>query len=501
VPGQAAQCGSPVGYWRDQFRSTHQTHELRISTPDTGKIRAIVGAYYEKFRIYDDMNFSYKSIPACNAANTQLLINSIGTGNIQDCTASVGPAPGSTINVPGLRADNVAFGEDLQRGYDQIAGFGSVDVDLTSTLTVTAGTRYYNYLNTEVGSQYGTGGGCDGLTLYEAALANGGYNGGGLGQCPGSLHNIDAAHDRTRYTGFKSRAGINWKPEDGILIYGLFSQGFRPGGFNRTGGQAKLGGQFIRPYSWTPDTLTNWEAGIKSSWLDHKLTLNLSSYYMVWNNAQIVLFAPTTFGNTAFATNGSTFHIEGAELQVTGRPTSSLTIQGSASYNHARQSSVRPWVSAIDGSPITSAPNPYGAIGSPLPFSPDLQANIHARYEWGGKGDLNWFVASGANYSGSTYNQPANYASGDAVVPGIPSTVQGPNGVIIPTTTLLRYKMPGYALVDASFGFSHDNLTVSVFGENLTNTHVSTFTSSAQFAKSEVPVRPMIYGLKLAIKY
>jgi outer membrane receptor protein involved in Fe transport len=65
---------------------------------------------------------------------------------------------------------------------------------------------------------------------------------------------------------------------------------------------------------------------------------------------------------------------------------------------------------------------------------------------------------------------------------------------------VLRYRMPGYALVDASIGFSHDNWTVTIFGENLTNTHASTFTNSAEFIKTQVPVRPLIYGLKLSTK-
>jgi hypothetical protein len=42
---------------------------------------------------------------------------------------------------------------------------------------------------------------------------------------------------------------------------------------------------------------------------------------------------------------------------------------------------------------------------------------------------------------------------------------------------------------------------VTLFGENLTNTHASTFTSSAQFIKSEVPVRPLTYGLKIGTKF
>jgi outer membrane receptor protein involved in Fe transport len=63
---------------------------------------------------------------------------------------------------------------------------------------------------------------------------------------------------------------------------------------------------------------------------------------------------------------------------------------------------------------------------------------------------------------------------------------------LIPDTTLLRYTMPGYTTYDATFGVSKDNWTAQITGSNLTNSDASTNTSSAQFIKSEVPLRPRV---------
>ena len=71
----------------------------------------------------------------------------------------------------------------------------------------------------------------------------------------------------------------------------------------------------------------------------------------------------------------------------------------------------------------------------------------------------------------------------------------------IPGTTLLRYRQPGYAQLDASLGLKRDAMTVSIFGENLTDSHASTFTSSAQFIKSEVVLRPLTYGVKIGYAF
>ena len=59
----------------------------------------------------------------------------------------------------------------------------------------------------------------------------------------------------------------------------------------------------------------------------------------------------------------------------------------------------------------------------------------------------------------------------------------------------------GYALLDAQIGFSRDKYHFAIFGDNLTNTHASTWTSSAQFIKSEVTVRPTTYGVKIGYDF
>ncbi len=61
--------------------------------------------------------------------------------------------------------------------------------------------------------------------------------------------------------------------------------------------------------------------------------------------------------------------------------------------------------------------------------------------------------------------------------------------------------MPGYATVDAQIGVAHDNWSASIFGQNLTNSNASTFTSSAQFIKSETVLRPLTYGIKLTYDF
>jgi len=500
--GKAPYCYAPNSYWTDHIKTSHQSHEFRVSTPEGKRFRAILGGYYESFKIHDNQDWDYKTIPACDSSLSAAQIAASGSV----CLGDVAPNPAATLNVQGARGPGVAFGEDTQRGYRQFAAFGSADFDITSTLTLTGGTRYYNYKEYERGSVYNSFyGGC-----YQVPVCVNGSN-------------LDADDLNVTYHGFKSKGVLTWKPEKGTMLYALFSQGFRPGGFNR-GPSARVDDptsasikQLLVPAAYKPDTLTNWEIGLKTDLFDRKVQLNLSGYYMVWLNTQLGFFNPAAgFGNTAFSTNGPTYHIKGIEAQIVARPVTGLSVQGSATYNDSRQANAPCFVAnnplaSTYGQCINSTYNsanpsmpksiasPFGNIGDVTPFSPHVQANFRARYDWAGKSDLNWFVSSGVSYTGSMYTEPATYPSGD--VPDNLTNFPGPNGSVIYGTTVSRFKLSGYAQVDAQIGFSHDNFTVSLFGDNLTNTHASTFTSSDEFIKTQVPVRPRIYGVKLTSKF
>ena len=486
-PGNTVRCYSPVTNWHDSIRNTHLSEEARISTPSDWRLRGLIGAYWEQFRIYDVMNFNYKTIPECTPAN--LAAAAVADG--PPCSGDVTTFPGAFANQPGIRPAMTAFGEDTLRGYDQTALFGSVDFDIIpNELTVTAGTRWFQYREFERGSVYSTSPGrCEDVPVCAPKAAN----------------NIDANHDLKTFAGFKSRAGVNWHINDDVMGYYLFSQGYRPGGFNRRVKGVLNDGmgnpQFNTPNSYAPDSLQNQEIGVKSEFFDHHLLLDLSAYDMRWNHVQFLLFQPLFTGNQTFAINGPTYHIQGVELQFVGQPTDHLTIQGATSYNENTEAVAPCLKDNIPASPnfgncITQAevngslvafPNPFGQVGGIAAFSPKWQGNLRASYDWNLLDDYLATATAGLSFTGSSFNQPANYVSG--------------NGILVPSTTYLRYQQPGYITFDASLRVAKDNWTASIFGENLGNSHASVFTSSAQWIKSQVPLRPRIVGIKLSYGY
>ena len=494
-------CYAPVGGWNDNAQNYHQSHEFRLSTDESYRLRGQFGAYWEKFVIDDQMNFNYLPIPQCNSAN---LATALAGG--ADCLSAVGPVPGYFASDPGLREQNTSFGEDAQRGYKQTAFFVSGDYDIIpKVLTITGGTRYFHYDEFESGSEFYS----ETTSPLIIDHPNGACTEAGACGFGMNMHKTES--------GFRSRGNLTWHVTPDMMAYYTFSQGFRPGGFNRTAtlpnGTVVLAGeapyiakenateQYNKPEGYSSDSLTNNEIGFKSELFDHRLMVDLSAYLMHWDNVQLVLFDPVSLGNSSFSVNGPSYTIKGVELQFVARITDGLTVQGSSSNNSSSQdnspclTSNRPTagnptpigacITQVKGAPFA---NPYGVVGSSLPFSPAWQFNLRGRYDWTFD-TYKPFVWVGANHTGASRNEPPSYPSGDTAAQSIP------------TTTLLLYSMPGYTTYDAGMGVLKDNWTVQLTGSNLSNSDASTFTSSGQFIKSETPLRPRVLTLQFGYKF
>jgi iron complex outermembrane receptor protein len=521
--GKPLQCYPPVGSWYDSVRNTHQTHELRVSTGEDHRVRALLGAFWEKFVIDDNMNFDYLSIPQCSPANL-----SVALAGGPACLSAVGPFPGAYASDPSLRENmNNAFGEDVQRGYRQYAFFASVDFDLIpKVLMLSGGTRRYHYDEFEHGSQWFSLTTSSGLILDHL---NGACTAVALAGLCGFPINLDKSE-----SGFSSRANLTWHVTPDIMTYYTFAQGFRPGGFNRTGpipGQQVINLIGVAPYcslestdprcqrggsleansnqavhslGYDSDTLVNNEIGFKSELLSDRLLLNASAYRMSWNDVASILYDPSFLGAANWIANGPSYTIKGVELQLTARLPGGLTLQGASSWNSVRQANSPCLISAgitprtpnnptpagecitiVRGLPY---PGPWGAAGTAAPFAPPQMFNLRARYDWS-IGSYRPFAIVSAGHIASMSNAPGSFPDGNA-------PAESP-----PTTVLLRYTIPAYTIYDASIGVSKDEWTVQISGSNLSNAYAATNVSAGEFIKAEIPLRPRVVTAMFGYKF
>jgi len=515
-------CYAPQGSWHDRIENTHHSEEIRFSTNETYRLRGTFGAFWEKYVIVDRMDFNYLTIPQCDPAN---LAAAESGGPV--CLTAVGPVPGTYASDASLRTGgNTAFGEDVQRGYKQYAFHVSIDFDLIPrVLTVSGGTRWFNYDEFEHGSEFYT------QSTAQALLINN-PNGActAVGGC-GFPINLDKSEN-----GFSSRANLTWRITPDVMAYYTYSQGFRPGGFNRassplgvtphlvptaqycgaasTDPRCLPGGslfdvrnrtwQSTRNLGYESDDLINNEIGFKSELLSHRLLVNAAVYQMKWNGVQSLLFDPDHLGNTAWVANGSSYNIRGVELQLIARVTEGLMLQGSSAWNSTQQTDspclistgVTPatpnnptpaghCITTVRGQPYTS---PWGMPDTPAPFAPPLMFSVRVRYDWAA-GSFRPFALLSASHIDAMSNAPARFPDGNE--PG-----QNP-----PTTGLLRYTIPSYTTYDAVLGVVKDSWTVQLSGSNLSNAYAATNISASQFIRAGIPLRPRVLMLQFSHRF
>jgi iron complex outermembrane receptor protein len=478
-------CFSPSAAWRSSERNEHQQHEIRLSTPDDWRTRAIGGVFWEANKLFDVTDWEYKTVPPCTSNGAA------GTAGNTGCLSNVGTFPGTTVQNPGVQSNNTSFYQDQVRETKQTAVFGSIDFDIIpKVLIITAGTRYFSFKNTMAGSVMSS------FDCFEGGLPPGGCMGG-------DSYNLNKDNLKATETGWKSRANLTWHVTTDIMLYYTYSQGFRPGGFNQNGGAQHATGpdgnpQYVIPSSYLPDKLTNNEIGWKSEFFDRRLQWNGAIYRESWDNVQIEFFDPDVVGNIFYDTNGQNFVIKGIETSLVARVMSGLTVQGAASWNQSRQTNSPALIDNFPGSvnfgkPITQvcnptcAPitNPFGPIGSPSADSPPVQFSLRARYEWAFNGYAP-YVQVGATHTGSSLTQAgANPTLGTGAI----------------TTSRLRFENPGYTTYDASIGVSKDAWWCNLYGQNLSNSNASTFISADQFIVAETPLRPRVLGVAVGYSF
>jgi iron complex outermembrane recepter protein len=500
-----AQCFSPSSTWHDMERNTHQSHELRLSTPADWRIRGIGGLFYENYQIQEQVDWFYlTALPYFNPIGPPTGYYTVnGSPILPDGSRVQYGSPGAvfvpapvTSNNPNVRPLGDGFFNDITRGYRQTAAYASLDFDLIPhTLTLTAGTRYSSTKNTEVGSAVSSFG-CQ--TILQPMAPNPCVN-----HSYGFNLNADG-FDRTT-SGFKSRANVSWKVTEDALLYYTWSQGFRAGGFNRgtaransplTAGpnpwqaQALLHGGWAPPFFFAPDSLTNNELGWKTTWVNHRILWDGAVYQENWDNVQTGAFDNSVIGGSITTINGGNYRVRGVESSGVARVTSGLTVEAAATWNHTELVKEAPFLWA-DGTPIDFSAlqnsngqqlsNPAAALGSPLAAAPPFQGNIRARYE---------FALDG--YDAFAQIDAVHQSHSHATTDQLSLDLQGNS---------IGYNLPAFTTYDGAIGIGRNGWVAQIYGENLTDTRAYLYENYRQFYPAITVNRPRTLGLRFSYKF
>jgi iron complex outermembrane recepter protein len=257
-------------------------------------------------------------------------------------TAGAGSAHLPLSNTGQGAAVSTAYGIN----YKSYSGFSQAEYDLTSKLTVILGARY-NYDDQRFDWSFN----CT-QTLAGACQTIFGAPAGSTG-----AYNYPPVVNLSQTQGLWSgKAQLNYKLATDVLTYAIFSKGTKSGGyFDATAGNVPP-----QDMSFKPETLYATEVGIKSQFLDNRLTVNADYYHYNYENSQQFNFINGIY----FTVVNLPATSNGVELETTYRVVPGLSFNLSGSYNNIWVHGVQPCSTCApqDERPI-DAPRWLGTFG------------------------------------------------------------------------------------------------------------------------------------------
>lgn len=184
----------------------------------------------------------------------------------------------------------------------------------------------------------------------------------------------DQAREESEWSGVVS---IRQAFTPDLGAYASYSRGYKGGGFNLDRNFSFLSTGGAPDTSFAPETVNAYEIGLKSSWFDDALILNLAAYHNAFEDFQLNAFNGIQFVVSTIPE----VTVDGVELDASWRtPIDGLSLQGGAAYNDATYGDDTGWVAA-NRNPITGEATLGRLPNNQLTNSPLLTVTTALTYE------------------------------------------------------------------------------------------------------------------------
>jgi iron complex outermembrane receptor protein len=264
---------------------------------------------------------------------------------------------------------------------------------------------------------------------------------------------------RSTASNLSGKIGVEYQFTPDVMAYFTYATGYKGPAISFTQGPPFS----ATPFSVKPELSKDYEVGLKTQWLDRRLTLDIDAFYTQFTNFQTNTYfydAANPALSGSILTNAGGLKTEGFEGEAEFRPTPEWTFTGNFAYSPATFTSYNipcatgpsgagPWVNdPIPGGPASCFTGAGGqalfsAKGYPLSDAPSWTYSLLANYrhqfgdDWRFDANFNW------HWRSSAYT---NTADANTIV-------------------------PAYGVLGAELGLGPTNgkWRVSVWGRNLLN--------------------------------
>ena len=362
---------APILNEYDFHKDKQWTQELRLASTTDGPLQWIVGGFYMHEKIDATLYFQ----------GTEFLINFFG------------------FDVP-----NGLYTRGSKTTTESYAGFGTLTYQLNDKLKLSAGGRL-THESKEITyafrgrHQFATSSPRTSNEVFDFIKA---VNTGNLG--PRFSFAGDPVTGKESWNNFSWNLALNYQASNQVLLYGLVSRGFKGGSFQPN---ANLPSQVVdasgKVISVKPETITNFEAGIKADVIPGKLRVNASGFYYDYSNYQTNQFIAAIAGQLLSSLPKA--RVVGAELEIRAEPVRGLVFAGGLGITDAK---------------ITKSLDP-ALEGNKLPLAEDFNANGSISYRF--ETPIGSFIPEGSfKYRGKYFTnkdndrQLGNFATFDAQI-------------------------------------------------------------------------------------
>jgi outer membrane receptor protein involved in Fe transport len=350
------------------------------------------------------------------------------TDYIESQVAKADPTTGMVIQPLDLTAWR-HVGTDTK----QTAFFAEVAYKPISPLTLTVGVRRFNYDKV-----------VNGVVLISNYITQ---------SYVGPPASVDASA-----SGWVSKFNVSYQIDRDLMVYAMAAKGFRPGGANNVPGLASA------LLAYQPDSLWNYETGVKSQWFDRRLTLNAAAYQIDWSNLQVT--ATSANGAFSYLTNAGNARIRGLEVEAVARPIAGLTLNATAAVVNAVLTTDQANSTIL----ITGS---TGLTGDKFPNVPEFSGSASAEYLWPLFGEVNGMLRLDYAYVGKSASQ-------------------------FRPTYIYYERQGGYSTLNIRAGLEADDWGAYVFVNNVANEiGIMSMTSSVNNPKQALTTNPRTVGVTL----
>ncbi|NUZ12419.1 TonB-dependent receptor [Pseudoalteromonas sp. McH1-7] len=309
----------------DHRKYERVTHQLRFQNIDINSpLSWTIGAYYDEVEYGFDPNYQNQYHEKGDKVSA-LALNWWGADATQIGIDTFGN-PQNNWNLTNIRdyTEELAFFADVAYEFD-LGDSGSLEVN--------GGVRRFELKD---GSHY----------TQEGIWAT-------------SEDNLSGEESGNRY-----KFSVSYRPTEEMSVYGLYSEGYRPGGNNGPLAASCEADPLAknRKDRYTSDAIENYELGFKASVLDRKVDFSAAVYRIDWTDIKTSVYMDTC--GFSYTANGGEAKSEGFEFESTARLTDDLTMSFNTSYTSSEITQDNESISASAGDKMTMVPewNAYLAL-------------------------------------------------------------------------------------------------------------------------------------------